>query len=439
MTSGPRRPGHGRRLPRTLHPIAWWIWALGLATAVSYTTNPVLLLLVLCVLAVVVANRRSDAPWARAFKYYLYLAFTVVVIRLIFRSVFAGVPDTRGLTVLFRLPQVPLPSWAAGVQLGGPVTLEGTVSALYDGLRLGTLLCCLGAANTLANPKRALRVLPGALYELGVAVVVSLSVAPQLVESVQRVRRARKLRGGAPGRFHLLRSVAIPVLEDALERSIRLAAAMDSRGYGRTGNASASARRLTGACMLTGMAGLCLGAYGLLDGSALGPVALPAFALGAVLCGAGLFLGGRQVRRTQYRPDPWRWPEWAVVVVGLIPAVVLLAAAGLHAVSLHPSTDPLVWPSLPVVPAVAILIAAVAGVAAPPPLRSQPPTGAASPLTDAGKTDAGKTGAGKTDAGKTGERRTGARETVPAADRSGVPGSSVPSATTRPLGVGVPE
>jgi len=439
VTSGPHRPGHGRRLPRTLHPIAWWIWALGLATAVSYTTNPVLLLLVLCVLAVVVANRRSDAPWARAFKYYLYLAFTVVVIRLIFRSVFAGVPDTRGLTVLFRLPQVPLPSWAAGVQLGGPVTLEGTVSALYDGLRLGTLLCCLGAANTLANPKRALRVLPGALYELGVAVVVSLSVAPQLVESVQRVRRARKLRGGAPGRFHLLRSVAIPVLEDALERSIRLAAAMDSRGYGRTGNASASARRLTGACMLTGMAGLCLGAYGLLDGSALGPVALPAFALGAVLCGAGLFLGGRQVRRTQYRPDPWRWPEWAVVVVGLIPAVVLLAAAGLHAVSLHPSTDPLVWPSLPVVPAVAILIAAVAGVAAPPPLRSQPPTGAASPLTDAGKTDAGKTGAGKTDAGKTGERRTGARETVPAADRSGVPGSSVPSATTRPLGVGVPE
>jgi hypothetical protein len=109
----PRRPGHGRRLPRTLHPIAWWIWALGLATAVSYTTNPVLLLLVLCVLAVVVANRRSDAPWARAFKYYLYLAFTVVVIRLVFRSVFAGVPDTRGLTVLLRLPQVPLPSWAA--------------------------------------------------------------------------------------------------------------------------------------------------------------------------------------------------------------------------------------------------------------------------------------------------------------------------------------
>ncbi len=261
-------------MPRALHPVAWWIWALGLATAVSATTNPLLLLLVLGVLGVVVANRRSDAPWARAFKYYMYLALTVIA---------CGSPSGRcseatsiptDMHVLFDLPHIHLPSWAAGVQLGGPVTVEGTLSALYDGLRLGCLLCCLGAANALANPKRALRVLPGALYELGVAVVVSLSVAPQLVESVQRVRRARKLRGGATGGFHALRSIAIPVMEDALERSLRLAAAMDSRGYGRTGGASARSRRATGIFMLGGMCGLCVGAYGLLDGSAPGALGL---------------------------------------------------------------------------------------------------------------------------------------------------------------------
>ena len=224
----------GRRVPRALHPVAWWIWALGLATASSRTTNPLLLMLIFVVLGVVVANRRSDAPWARAFKYYLYLAFTVVAIRVVFRSVFGGDTDTTGMHVMFGLPHLPLPSWAAGVQIGGPVTVEGTLSALYDGVRLGCLLCCVGAANALANPKRALRVLPGALYELGVAVVVSLSVAPQLVDSVQRAHRARRLRGGATGGFRALRSIAIPVLEDALERSLRLAAAMDSRGYGRT-------------------------------------------------------------------------------------------------------------------------------------------------------------------------------------------------------------
>jgi len=31
------------RLPRDLHPVAWWVWALGLAAAASFTTNPYLL------------------------------------------------------------------------------------------------------------------------------------------------------------------------------------------------------------------------------------------------------------------------------------------------------------------------------------------------------------------------------------------------------------
>jgi energy-coupling factor transport system permease protein len=356
-------------MPRTLHPIAWWLWALGLATAVSHTTNPILLFLVLGVLAVVVANRRTDAPWARAFKYYLFLALTVVAIRVVFRSVFGGDVDAQGATVLFTLPHIPVPSWASGLQLGGPVTLDGTIGALDDGLRLGTLLCCLGAANALANPKRALRVLPGALYELGVAVVVSLSLAPQLVESVQRVRRARKLRGGATSGFHALRSIAIPVLEDALERSLRLAAAMDSRGYGRTASASRRTRRITGALMITGMGGLCIGAYSLLNGSDAGAGAIPGFTGGAVLCGLGLMLGGRQVRRSRYRPDPWRAPEWAVTMCGMIPALVLMAGVGFSAVGLNPSTDPLTWPTLPLVPTLAILTAALAGVIAPPPPR----------------------------------------------------------------------
>jgi energy-coupling factor transport system permease protein len=256
------------------------------------------------------------------------------------------------------------------VQLGGPVTLEGTLSALYDGLRLGCLLCCLGAANALANPKRALRVLPGALYELGVAVVVSLSVAPQLVESVQRVRSARKLRGGATGGFHALRSVAIPVMEDALERSLRLAAAMDSRGYGRTGGASPRARRATGIFMLVGMCGLCAGAYGLLDSSAPGVLGFPALLGGSLLCCLGLALGSRRVGRSHYRPDLWRLPEWIVVASGLVPAVVLVTGAATGVAAVNPSVDPLSWPSLPAVPALAILVAALAAVAAPPPVRS---------------------------------------------------------------------
>jgi energy-coupling factor transport system permease protein len=342
-------------------------------------------LLILGVIGVVVANRRSDAPWARAFKYYLFLALSVIAIRVVFRSVFGGDIETAHMHVLFGLPHIPLPSWAAGVQIGGPVTLEGTVQALDGGLQLGCLLCCLGAANALANPKRALRVLPGALYELGVAVVVSLTVAPQLVDSVQRVHRARKLRGGSSGGLHALRTVAIPVMEDALERSLRLAAAMDSRGYGRTGSSPRWARRITGLLMLGGMGGLCVGAYGLLDSAAPGAVGLPSLLGGSILCCAGLVCGSRRVGRSQYRPDPWKLPEWIVVACGLVPAVVFVVGAGHGATVLNPSVDPLTWPALAEVPAVAILVASLAAVAAPPPVRKARTEAAVEPARRSGQ------------------------------------------------------
>nr|WP_125262843.1 energy-coupling factor transporter transmembrane component T [Streptomyces alboflavus] len=364
-----------RRLPRTLHPLAWWVWALALATAVSRTNNPLLLFLVLAVLGYVIGMRRTEAPWARGFKYYLYLALTVVAIRVLFRAVFA-----TGITphdhFLFSLPHIPTPDWYAGIQLGGPVSLEAVLSAAIDGLRLACMLCCVGAANTLANPKRALRVLPGALYELGVAVTVSISVAPQLVQSVQRVHRARRLRAGRTKGLRALRGVVVPVLEDALERSLRLAAAMDSRGYGRAGSATKASRRLTGALMLLGMCGLCAGAYGLLDASTPAFLGLPALAAGAVLCVAGLRLGGRRVTRTAYRPDPWRFEEWAVAACGVLSAVLLFAGAGFDAAELNPSLYPLSWPTLPLVPAAAILLAGAAGFLAPPPLPTTAPQAA---------------------------------------------------------------
>ncbi|MEU9336988.1 energy-coupling factor transporter transmembrane component T [Streptomyces sp. NPDC048290] len=371
--SDPLPDPRGRRLPRILHPLAWWIWALALATAASRTNNPLLLFLVLAVLGYVVSARRTEAPWARGFKYYLYLALTVVAIRIVFRAIFAtGIQPTDHF--LFALPHIPTPDWYAGIQLGGPVSLEALLSAATEGLRLACMLCCIGAANTLANPKRALRVLPGALYELGVAVTVSISVAPQLVLSVQRVARARKLRAGRTQGLRALRGIVVPVLEDALERSLRLAAAMDSRGYGRAGTATRRSRRITGALLLLGMCGLCAGAYGLLDATAPAFLGLPAMAVGALLCVAGLRLGGRRVTRTTYRPDPWRLPEWAVAGSGLLAAVLLLSSLGYDPAQLNPTFYPLSWPELPLVPTLAILLAGTAGFVAPPPEPVRPRT-----------------------------------------------------------------
>lgn len=308
------------RRARDLHPIAWWLWAIGLAAYASQTTNPWLLLLLVGVAALVVSARRSDQPWARSFRLYLAVGVAIVAIRVGFRVLLGGGYDG---TVLLRLPEIPLPDWVLGITLLGPVTRESVLAGLYDGLRLAAIVVCIGAANALANPKRLLRSMPAALYEIGTALVVAVSVLPQLAESVQRVRRAQRLRAGEERRVGRMRRFLVPVLEDALERSLALAAGMDTRGYGRAGTATPAERRLTGSLMITGLIAVCVGAYAVLDptflGGSWGPVSRGAVVLlaGVAVCAAGMVAAGRRVERTVYRRDPWRWPETAVALSGL--------------------------------------------------------------------------------------------------------------------------
>ena len=213
---------------------------------------------------------------------------------------------------------MPLPEAVAGIRLGGPVSAEGVLAAVYDGLRLATLLLCVGAANTLANPKRLLQSMPAALHEIGVAVTVALSVAPQLIESGQRVRRARRLRGEPGRRFHVVREVALPVMTDALDRSLLLAAAMDSRGYGRVAARGRSTVAVTGALLLGGLVAIAIGSYGLLDSTAPRYLGLPMLLGGVAIGWAGVTLSGRRVERSRYRPDPWWIEEWGVSLVGVV-------------------------------------------------------------------------------------------------------------------------
>ncbi|MDI6910264.1 energy-coupling factor transporter transmembrane component T [Nocardioides sp.] len=352
------------RRHRDLHPVAWWLWAVGLAVSASFTTNPLVLLLLVGVAAIAVSLRRSDQPWARSFVLYVWLGIAIVVIRVAFRVVFGGWASG---TVLLDLPEIPLPDWVAGITLLGPVHADALLAAAYDGLRLATIVICVGAANSLANPKRLLRSVPPALYEIGTALVVAVSVLPQFADSVRRVRAAQSLRAGETARIARLRRFLVPVLEDALERSLALAAGMDTRGYGRATGLTRAQRRTTGALMLVGLGGICVGTYAVLDTTAPRYLALPMLALGALTAGAGLVSAGRRVERTRYRADRWRRPELAVAASG-----VAVAAAGWwighHQLEVaYPALD-----AVPPVSAAALLAAAVAlggALCSPPPAR----------------------------------------------------------------------
>ncbi|MFI6056753.1 energy-coupling factor transporter transmembrane protein EcfT [Streptomyces sp. NPDC051286] len=375
MTASPgaARLSHALRAPaatrsNALPAGAWWLWALGLATAASRTSNPLLLGLLVGVAGYVVAARRTDAPWARSYGAFIKIGLFVVTVRLLF-SVFLGSP-IPGTHLVFTLPEVPLPDWAQGVRIGGRVTAEQLLFALYDGAKLATLLICIGAANSLANPARLLKSLPGALYEAGVAVVVAMTFAPNMVADVVRLRTTRRLRGRPTRGIRAVLQIGLPVLEGALERSVAIAASMDARGYGRTAQVPPAVRRTTNVLTLGGLLGVCAGTYGLL--AAQGAVyGLPLLLVGLVAAAAGLRLGGARSVRTRYRPDRWGMRAWLVAGSGAVVAAAMILADSIDPEALHPGVVPLVAPVFPLWPAAAVLIGLLPAVVAPAP----PPAG----------------------------------------------------------------
>ncbi len=337
-----------------------------MAAAASTTTNPLLLALLLAVVWVVVIARRTDSPWARAFRLYVVLAVVIIVVR-IFWHVLVGLK--WGTITVLPLPSVGLPDWAAGINLLGTVYLEGWIAAALLGVQLGTLVIAVGAANALANPKRLLRSLPHALHEVGTAVVVSVSVAPQLAESVQRVLRARLLRGEAGRGLRAVPQVALPVLQDTLDRSLLLASAMESRGYGSRRQQSTPARRvLIGGLTLVGLLAIAFGVYGVLDPtSSPGWSGAPVVLLGVLLAFAGMTLGGREVRVTTYRKDPWELPETLTVLAGVAAATcTILSRQWTPDLMLMP-LQPIAAPGLPLLATLGIVIGALPALATPPP------------------------------------------------------------------------
>lgn len=305
------------RPPRDLHPGAWWAWAVGLAALASRSIDARVLATALLVAAIVVRARRGTHPRAGAFGLALRLGAVVLAVRVAAQVVLGVTVPGR---VLVTLPALGLPGWLAGIRLGGAVTDAALALALVDGLRIATVLAIVGAAHALADPRRLLAAMPPALHGVGVALVVALTFVPSLTTAVGRVRAARRLRGRPDRGPRGALTIVLPVLDDALDRALALAAAMDARGYGRGHRTSARARAL----VAMGLAALAIGLVAVLDGGGDGPLAIAVVASGMTAALVGLARARDGVLRTRYRPDPWRAAEWMTVASGVTAALLAL-------------------------------------------------------------------------------------------------------------------
>ena len=358
MPSAPRRWHKPISLTehRFLHSGAWWLWAILLAAMAAGTTNPVFLISIIAVVLLVVSFRKSDAPWSRSIKGFL------IVIRLFLVII---TPDIFGDTLLFTLPEVDLPSVFAGVKLGGEIKANTVYYAFQEGLRLATILVCIGGAQSLASPTRLLKSIPAALYEVGLSIVVALTFAPQLAFDAKRVRDAQFLRGRKTKGIRALAKTFVPVLEGAMERALLLASAMDSRGYGRRIHQTESKRKITNILMLLGLLGILFGLAGLLGVFSRSNIGTLTMLIGISLSLFALWFAGKNASRTNYRPDKWHIPEVLVITSALFG---LVAMRFTESVVLNPVTSPLAFPQINFITLFSIWISILAI-----PLSPQPP------------------------------------------------------------------
>jgi energy-coupling factor transport system permease protein len=301
------------------HPLTWVGWLVAALAATSATRNPLHLVLILLCIAIV--NGTSSSDEASAYYPVSPLRFALIVIPL--AAVFNAATVHFGDSVLFRLPKgLPI--------VGGAITLEALVYGCLNGMVLSGILTAFTTLNQ-ALPIRALiRLIPRAFYPVAVVISIGVTFVPVTMRQLRQIREAQAVRGHHVRGIRDWMPLFIPLLIGGLERALQLAEAMTARGFACSEQQGQD---------IAGRMAIVLGLIAVLGGWLLRLVwGQEASGLGLMAVGAALILGalwiiGRRVKRTTYRPERWTRQDGAVLASAMV-ALIAFALPGLDRSSL---------------------------------------------------------------------------------------------------------
>lgn len=207
--------------------IAWMSWIALVMAVALITTNPLYLAIVFLSVALVGVLAPKTNTGIAGIRALLIFGASMFAMSLVV-SVING---NYGDHILFTIPGPHTPGWLGGLRIGGPVSAEGLAAASIRGLAILCVLLGFGVFNGAVSPHRVLRSAPAALFHAGLVVTVGLTLLPTTIEDVRRIREMRQLRGARSG-IRDLPALVVPAVIGGLERSMRLAEAMEARGYG---------------------------------------------------------------------------------------------------------------------------------------------------------------------------------------------------------------
>lgn len=285
---------------------AWMIWVTAAAVVTMAGRNPLYTLALLMVALVVWQNHRAgmQLPLLR-----------LGVIILLFSTLFNLFWVHLGTTVLFRLPS----GWPL---IGGIITLEAAVYGLSNGLLLLTLLTFFQTFSGAVSSGDLVRLMPGALRDLGVVMLIALTYVPETRRHFERIQLAQAIRGHRLRGWRDWRPVALPLLIGGLERAMSIAESMVARGYGAT--ADSPQRNVVKVGLLVGITAVLAGWLLILWQHVWGWALIVGGGIGIMLL---FWQMGRRSPRTRYQTRPWQWADSLVAGTAVISLLLLLLPA----------------------------------------------------------------------------------------------------------------
>jgi energy-coupling factor transport system permease protein len=295
-------------LNHPFHATTWWLWAVCAAISISIQNALSVVVLLIALSIWISRSLITDAKHWKSFLVMMRIAAFILISRILLQIIL-GVPV--GSHILLRLPEINLPSWISGLRIGGIVTAESLSASLNDSLRLAGLIVVIATAVSLTTTSRVIQQLPVAFHELGMVIIIAFTFLPHLFADVQRIKQASRWRGQDSSKLRTISHNLVSISESALERSVRLAAALTVRGYG-TATANQNWRKP----IYAGLIFFTIEILRLL-------VSQPSIAdflilsLSTVLIAVGIRMAGKVATRTKYRTEVWHARDFAVLSFSL--------------------------------------------------------------------------------------------------------------------------
>jgi energy-coupling factor transport system permease protein len=299
-----------------MHTLAWMAWVAMVMTIALSTTNPLYLCVILLGILLVAAVAPRTGTAVAGFRALLVLGSGLFAVSLAIAVVNGG----YGSHVLFTVPGPDVPRWLGGLRIGGPVAAEGLVAATVRGLAILCVLLGFAVFNGAVSAHRVLGTAPAALFHAGLVVTVGLTSLPSSIEDIRRIREVQALRGATAG-LRQLPALVVPAVINGLERSMRLAEAMEARGYAWSPPPARWSRPLAAASapLLLG------GAWAWFSYENARPFAAVAFVAGAGAIAAWAWSAARSRRTTQLAPEPLTLADGLAIGGSIVLAFLALA------------------------------------------------------------------------------------------------------------------